>query len=193
MSIQNKQLDQQSFDRASHMAFVYAKDGKIRVLHIEQANRERDGLVADGWKHTATFDAAMFIENLWNVEAQNNAAIYELRKLTLTYKERCAEKEASEAIELIPENGSIEIIHPKDGPAKIYMTIKGPRSYRKLLDPLIGLVLKYKIQGKIQMPFTGSLSYFLVEDPIKEELINEINNPGYEALMDYKLKFTLHE
>ena len=86
MSIQNKQLDQLSIDRASHMVFVYAKDGEIRVLHIERANGEKDKLVADGWKHTATLDAAMFIENLWNVEAQNNAAVSELRKLTLTQR-----------------------------------------------------------------------------------------------------------
>ena len=46
--------------------FVYAKDGKIKALNIEQAQRLQDELKKDGWVHTKTLDACTFIQYLHN-------------------------------------------------------------------------------------------------------------------------------
>ena len=46
--------------------FVYAKEGTIKCLtHSEAADQQRE-LLADGWHHTATINAARWIEHLAN-------------------------------------------------------------------------------------------------------------------------------
>lgn len=194
MSIQNKELDQESITRAAHAVFVYAKDGKIKVRHIEQANAEFKTIVSDGWKHTATLDAAMFIENLLNVEVPNGTAISELKKLTMTEKKQRELLEVAAPIELFPANGKpVEAYTPKLGPTKLSITVKGTRKDRIVFDALIDRVLDYKIQGNVQMPFTGSLVNFFTQGPTHEEMMHEADKPGYEAVMDYGLTFTINE
>ena len=46
--------------------FIYAKDGKVKVLSIEDAKAQAESLLSDGWKHTATLDACIWIEYLCN-------------------------------------------------------------------------------------------------------------------------------
>ena len=51
----------------TNVFFTYYKDGKIKVLNFEDANKEYNFLVENGWKHTATLDVAAWIEHLYNV------------------------------------------------------------------------------------------------------------------------------
>lgn len=46
--------------------FVYAKDGKIKALNLEEAKRLQDELVKEGWIHTHTLDACAYIQYLHN-------------------------------------------------------------------------------------------------------------------------------
>lgn len=46
--------------------FIYAKDGKIRVLSHGDALHGHSRLIGEGWKHTATIDPCRFLENLHN-------------------------------------------------------------------------------------------------------------------------------
>jgi len=46
--------------------FVYAKDGKIKVLGIDTDKQQHDQLLADGWILTHSMDACRWIENLHN-------------------------------------------------------------------------------------------------------------------------------
>lgn len=47
--------------------FVYAKEGKIKVLDLETAlNGEEDKLKREGYIHAATLDPCRFIEYLCN-------------------------------------------------------------------------------------------------------------------------------
>lgn len=49
-----------------NFAFIYAKDGKIRVLTLQQATRLKWELEGEGWKHTQTLDPNTFLEYLHN-------------------------------------------------------------------------------------------------------------------------------
>lgn len=194
MSFQDKILDKESIGRAAHAVLVYAKGDKIKVMHIEQANVEINALVADGWHHTATMDAAMFIENLCNVEMPNGAVIDEIRKLTMTEKQKQELLEISAPIELFPSNGkAVEITTEKVGPPKVSMTVPGTRKDWIVFEALIDRVLEYKIQGNVQMPFTGELISYFTPGPSHEEMIYETERPGYDAVMDYYLTFKIQE
>lgn len=46
--------------------FVYAKGPKIKVLGLEDSKNQHNDLVVDGWKHTHTLDACLFIQFLHN-------------------------------------------------------------------------------------------------------------------------------
>ncbi len=46
--------------------FVYAKGGKIKALNIEEAKKLQDELKKDGWVHTQTLDACVYIQYLHN-------------------------------------------------------------------------------------------------------------------------------
>lgn len=46
--------------------FIYAKDKEIKVLNIEDSKRLNDSLIKDGWKHTQTIDACVWIQYLHN-------------------------------------------------------------------------------------------------------------------------------
>ena len=44
--------------------FVYSKDGKIKVLGIEQSQKQHQDLILHGWEHRQTLDACAYIEYL---------------------------------------------------------------------------------------------------------------------------------
>jgi hypothetical protein len=46
--------------------FVYKKDDKIKVLDLNRSPFEHEKMKNEGYKHTATLDVCMFIENLYN-------------------------------------------------------------------------------------------------------------------------------
>ncbi len=45
---------------------VYAKNGKIKALNIEESIRLQDELIKDGWVHTESLDACCYIQYLHN-------------------------------------------------------------------------------------------------------------------------------
>lgn len=60
------------------LAYVYARNGRIKVLTKQQMIEQGNELVSQDWKHTATFDPYVYIERLCNRES---TAVHELRKL----------------------------------------------------------------------------------------------------------------
>lgn len=46
--------------------FIYAKDGKVRCLDIEQAKEQATTLIADGWQYTTMLNSCAWIEYLCN-------------------------------------------------------------------------------------------------------------------------------
>ena len=46
--------------------FIYAKDGKIRVLSHGDALYGHSQLISDGWKHTETINPCVYLEHLHN-------------------------------------------------------------------------------------------------------------------------------
>ena len=48
------------------IVFVYYKEDKLKVLNIEQSKLQHESLINDNWQHTATIDACVWIENLYN-------------------------------------------------------------------------------------------------------------------------------
>jgi uncharacterized lipoprotein YajG len=57
------------------IVFVYLKDGKIKTLDISHTKNDHDKMINEGWKHTSTVNASVFIEELFN-----NVPDGELRK-----------------------------------------------------------------------------------------------------------------
>lgn len=51
-----------------NILFVYVKNTVTKVLTLKQAQGLGDKLVRDGWKHTATIEANVWIENLCNTK-----------------------------------------------------------------------------------------------------------------------------
>lgn len=47
-------------------AFIYAKNGIIKVINHDDAKELHVGLLRDGWKHTTTLDPCVFIRYLHN-------------------------------------------------------------------------------------------------------------------------------
>jgi len=52
----------------SALIFVYfhKEKNKVKVLDHPKAKDKNDQLIADGWKHTATLDACVWVEHLCN-------------------------------------------------------------------------------------------------------------------------------
>lgn len=57
------------------IVYVYFKDGKIKTLDIGHGKSDHEKMLNEGWKHTATVNASVFIEELFN-----NVPDSELRK-----------------------------------------------------------------------------------------------------------------
>lgn len=49
-----------------NFVFIYSKDGKVKALNLEDANKKRQWYLSDGWKHTATLNPCEWIEYLCN-------------------------------------------------------------------------------------------------------------------------------
>jgi hypothetical protein len=60
--------------------FIYHKDGLVKALNHQDALDNHTKLVADGWKHVATINPAVWIENLCNSQPNLNA-VKQLLKL----------------------------------------------------------------------------------------------------------------
>ena len=61
-------------------AFIYAKDGEIKVLSLQEATRDREELESGGWKHTHTLNPNVYIQYLHN-ECDNKMLIDEIKAL----------------------------------------------------------------------------------------------------------------
>lgn len=61
--------------------FIYAKEGKIKALNIQEAKRRQNELVKENWIHTATLDACVYIEHLHN-DCEDVDLIDEMKSLT---------------------------------------------------------------------------------------------------------------
>ena len=48
------------------IVFIYAKEGEIKVLGLENSIANKESLIKEGWKHTQTIDACMWIEYIHN-------------------------------------------------------------------------------------------------------------------------------
>jgi hypothetical protein len=46
------------------LLFIYAKEGKIKCLTVDEAHEEK--LTSEGWTHTATINPASWIEAMAN-------------------------------------------------------------------------------------------------------------------------------
>ena len=46
--------------------FIYAKGKEIKVLNIKESKRLNDSLIKEGWKHTQTLEACVWIQFLHN-------------------------------------------------------------------------------------------------------------------------------
>ena len=46
--------------------FIYAKDGKIKALDIEQTRQYQSELIKEGWIHTQTLDTCAWIQYIHN-------------------------------------------------------------------------------------------------------------------------------
>jgi hypothetical protein len=51
--------------------FVYSKDNKIKSLSIDDSRDQDAQLKKDGWKHTSTLNACIFISELFNNVPEN--------------------------------------------------------------------------------------------------------------------------
>ncbi len=46
--------------------FIYKKENTIKVLTLDEIKKQEEQLLRDGWVHTSTLDACMFIEYIYN-------------------------------------------------------------------------------------------------------------------------------
>lgn len=49
-----------------YYVFIYAKDKKIKVLNFYESKILHAYLIKEGWKHTQTLDACLFLEYIHN-------------------------------------------------------------------------------------------------------------------------------
>lgn len=62
--------------------YIYAKDGRIKALNNQEKTIEAPKLIITGYKHTATIDAAVFIEYL--VQYTDEEIVKQIRNLSRT-------------------------------------------------------------------------------------------------------------
>ncbi len=60
--------------------FIYAKDGKIKAITLEDSLRFQDRLLKGGWVHTQTMDACRYLQYLHN-ECSDSDLIKDIRGL----------------------------------------------------------------------------------------------------------------
>lgn len=61
--------------------FVYSKDCKIKVLNLENSQKEHDSLIEQGWVHTSTLNPCVYLEFLCN-NCDGDDFLYEMYSLT---------------------------------------------------------------------------------------------------------------
>lgn len=59
---------------------IYARDGKIKAISLEESIRFQEKLLKDGWVHTQTMDACRYLQYLHN-ECSDSDLIKEIRGL----------------------------------------------------------------------------------------------------------------
>ena len=57
--------------------FIYAKEGKIKCLTVDEAHEEK--LTSEGWTHTATIDPSRWIEAMANGQRDPSDMLDELQ------------------------------------------------------------------------------------------------------------------
>ena len=57
--------------------FIYAKEGRIKCLTVDEAHEEK--LTSEGWMHTATIDPARWIEAMANGDQDTSDMLDELQ------------------------------------------------------------------------------------------------------------------
>jgi hypothetical protein len=65
------------------VVFIYAKNKKIKCLDFETASKKHLNLIEKGWVHTATFNAALWIQHLYDSK-DKIGKINELSNIILT-------------------------------------------------------------------------------------------------------------
>jgi hypothetical protein len=60
--------------------FIYAKEGKIKCLTVDEAHEEK--LTSEGWAHTATINPARWIEYMANGDQDPSDMLDEISKLS---------------------------------------------------------------------------------------------------------------
>ena len=69
-----------SLNRNKMILFIYAKDNIIMALSHKEAINEAQKLILRGYKHTATIDAAVFLQYL--SESSDDEIINQIRQLS---------------------------------------------------------------------------------------------------------------
>lgn len=59
-------------NKSDSIVYVYAKEGKIETLDLGASEKAHKKLLKDGWVHTCTINACVFLERLYN-ESQDVA------------------------------------------------------------------------------------------------------------------------
>lgn len=62
MSFLNPAIEKQ----LNRVLFIYARDAEVRCLNYDESIQCAAQMMRDGWKHTATIDAAKWIESMAN-------------------------------------------------------------------------------------------------------------------------------
>jgi len=65
--------------------FIYAKKKKIKALSLSESEKKHDSLIAEGWRHTQTLDACVWIEFLCNL-CEDVDIINEINELFISPK-----------------------------------------------------------------------------------------------------------
>lgn len=63
-----------------NVIFVYFKNNKIKILDMDCSKDEHIQMIEEGWKHTASLNPCIFIENLFNNSKNIESDIKELSK-----------------------------------------------------------------------------------------------------------------
>jgi hypothetical protein len=53
--------------------FIYAKDKKIKALTTDLAEKSHHYLIKDGWEHTKTINACIYIQYLYSISREEIA------------------------------------------------------------------------------------------------------------------------
>jgi hypothetical protein len=72
-------------DNINNTVFIYHKAGKIKALDLKQAKPLHEKMIVEGWVHTQSLNACVWIEYLFN-QAEPEDIIAEIRELAIRIK-----------------------------------------------------------------------------------------------------------